>query len=197
MSSPCTATRESSPSSLQLEKAHVQQQRPSIAIINWLKSLSYTNDSIFWRILPFLQQTLSSCELEWLTSTLCFFSPFMPTGKKQHANWCPRPNSWQPLSKDTWFLLSNHTSNTSADLSASVKAGRREHLLNANYVPGLGFHIIALHHISCLHSPTHLNGRRDSKWSISGADEARTTVMAVITWEASLSTYQLIQQFHF
>lgn len=153
----------------------------------------------FWRILLYMQQTLSSCELEWLTSTLCFFSPFMPTGKKQHANWCPQPHSWQPLSKDTWFLLSNHTNNASADLNASIKTGRREHLLNVNYVPGLGMLM------PCLSTSSHCISSHLSShpliWMEEEIQNGESVVlmkpMAVITWEASLSAYPLIQQFHF
>lgn len=77
----------------------------------------------------------------------------------------------QLLSKDTRFLPSI-PSNTSADLNASVEAGRREHSLKAYYVPGtllvilipFAFHIVSSLLISSFHPSIHLRGRRDSRY---------------------------------
>lgn len=119
-----------------------------------------------------------------------------PTSKKRYANKFPKYHSQQPLSEDTWFLLSNHPSNTSADLNARAQARRREHLLNAYCVlgtvlvtlmPCLSYHITPPHHLSISPS-THSKEGRDTRYS--NWWWCSTTI--VITWEAWQSQGPLV-----
>lgn len=124
---------------------------------------------------------------------------FLHSCQQVKSNTQTVPHSRQPLSKDTWFLLSNHTSNTSAALNASIKTGRREHLLNVNYVPGLGMLMPYLsHHLTASHliSPSIHSFEWKKRFKMVN-QWCWWSPMAVITWEASLSAYPLIQQFHF